>query len=156
MDGRGPDGIRRDDAVSPVLGVILMVAITVVLATSVFLMMNPFTQRDEPPALALSKHEGGDALRLSRAPVGTDWSEFSIRSADLISGLRVHLNVPPDGTGALVEAEYGELPTSPVGGGDSLTFCADSDTSSVEIMIRHNATNQVTYRTTFNVIHACP
>jgi archaeal type IV pilus assembly protein PilA len=66
--------IKNEEAVSPVLGVILMVAITVIVATIIAVFMFGVGEPDEAPQAKLKfsandthvsiKHEGGDALLL--------------------------------------------------------------------------------------------
>jgi archaeal type IV pilus assembly protein PilA len=66
--------IKNEEAVSPVLGVILMVAITVIVATIIAVFMFGVGEPDETPQAKLKfsadtgnltiSHEGGDALLL--------------------------------------------------------------------------------------------
>ena len=53
---------QADDAVSPVIGVILMVAITVVLAAVVFVLVNGLTEgvENSEPVVAFTKDENGN------------------------------------------------------------------------------------------------
>jgi len=67
-------------AVSPVIGVILMVAITVVLAAVVFTVVSKLAKdRGEPaPDMAFDMRDHGSRYVLVKAPHNLDWSQFTI------------------------------------------------------------------------------
>lgn len=86
--------LKNEEAVSPVLGVILMVAITVIVATIIAVFMFGVGEPDEAPQAKLKfianesdvliKHEGGDALLLRECLItitdaddGTAYSDFN-------------------------------------------------------------------------------
>lgn len=69
-----------DTAVSPVIGVILMVAITVVLAATVFVLVSDLGDTgDAPPALAFYKDETRDRLEVASADKGADWDRLAVK-----------------------------------------------------------------------------
>lgn len=91
-------------AVSPVIAVILMVAITVVLATTVFVLVNSISEQqgEIPPSIAW-RAEGGNVTVIS-GPTGLDWSDFevvgcstmptgSLDAGDAVSGCSGHVTI---------------------------------------------------------------
>jgi len=95
--------IKNEEAVSPVLGVILMVAITVIVATIIAVFMFGVGEPDEAPQAKLKftanatdvliKHEGGDALLLRECLI-------TITDADNGDSLNT-ANTPLNGSGTL-------------------------------------------------------
>lgn len=68
----------KDEAVSPVIAVILMVAITVVLAATVFVLVADIGEVNDPaPAMAFSRDESKDQLVLISSEPGLVWSDFT-------------------------------------------------------------------------------
>src|SRR5687767_3704005 len=62
-----------EEAVSPVVGVILMVAITVVLAAVVFVLVNQLGGASEKaPDMGFTKDNSGATISVIKAPVGND------------------------------------------------------------------------------------
>jgi flagellin-like protein len=70
----------NDEAVSPVIGVILMVAITVVLAAVVFVLVSNLSKggSQSAPTLAIATDDTLDRLTMTSAATGADWSRLSI------------------------------------------------------------------------------
>lgn len=87
-------------AVSPVIGVILMVAITVVLAAIVFVLVSELSANQTDSAPRLGFQANATALMVVNAPLGLDWSEFTI-------------------------AGCGGIPTGSVDAGDEITGCVE-------------------------------
>jgi flagellin-like protein len=89
--------LKNEEAVSPVLGVILMVAITVIVATIIAVFMFGVGEPDEAPQAKLKfsanesdvliKHEGGDALLLRECLItitnADDGTPYSANNAAL-------------------------------------------------------------------------
>jgi archaeal type IV pilus assembly protein PilA len=69
--------LADDSAVSPVIGVILMVAITVVLAAVVFFLVNGLTAQDEA-APEMQLYARGDSLMIQGADHGIPWSDLLV------------------------------------------------------------------------------
>lgn len=73
-----------NDGVSPVIGVILMVAITVVLAASVFIMLNNLGgDNADVPSITLQETDT-DKYLITHASDGLMWSELSVVSCDIV------------------------------------------------------------------------
>ena len=116
-----------DEAVSPVIGVILMVAITVVLAAVVFVLVTKLSgnQNEDAPDLSFAKNETQDSLTLiSVSDTTLNWDQF-----DLV------------GSGSCTT----DLTTasSTIDAGDQFTGCAG------EIILVFEETETVIYQTTF-------
>lgn len=70
---------QNDEAVSPVIGVILMVAITVVLAAVVFVLVSNLGQSGEDaPDVAFSKNEDDNTITVVKAAPNLFWDDFTV------------------------------------------------------------------------------
>ncbi len=71
---------NADEAVSPVIGVILMVAITVVLAAVVFVLVSNLSKggQQSAPNLAINVDDTADRLVIVSASSGADWSRLTV------------------------------------------------------------------------------
>jgi len=150
--------LRQDDqAVSPVIGVILMVAITVVLAAVVFVLVSELAseKREAPAAIGFSKDEANDRIDVARAEADLDWSQLEIRSAALVAGLVYDRNAAAGLGDTAVTSVPTALSAKSLDGGDYLEFCATLPASDVEILLLHPASNAVVYRATFTSVAAC-
>lgn len=109
---------QNNEGVSPVIGVILMVAITVVLAAGVYILVDGIADRDINKQVILGVSDEGDGLLvITQAPRDMLWSDL------IVSG-----------------CNNANQPTADVLAGDELTNCASGAT------ISHRATNQLLYR----------
>lgn len=145
---------QADDAVSPVIGVILMVAITVVLAAVVFVLVSDLgDQGSNAPDLGFSKDEQDDQLTVSRADTGLNWTEFEIRADQDVTYTLNGLNSTD-----LAENVADEGPARNLRGGDVFAFCGTGATASLEdvtITIRHIESNSQVASFEFTTISAC-
>lgn len=92
----------NQEAVSPVIGVILMVAITVVLAAVVFVLVSKMGEGTElPPTMSLQTDDQGGNFTVVKAESGLDWSDFTATGCTTV-------------------------PTGPVVAGDELADCDGS------------------------------
>lgn len=105
----------NDEAVSPVIGVILMVAITVVLAAVVFVLVTNLSNTNELPPDITWRYDTDGTLQVISADTGTNWNDLSIAGC----------------TGA--------TPTGNVTAGQKLTGCSEP------ITITHTPTNTLIY-----------
>lgn len=73
--------VRNEEAVSPVIGVILMVAITVVLAAVVFVLVSNLGKGSgqTAPNLQFTKDDTQDRLTITTAESGANWNRISLR-----------------------------------------------------------------------------
>jgi archaeal type IV pilus assembly protein PilA len=117
----------NDEAVSPVIGVILMVAITVVLAAVVFVLVSNLSKtNDQAPQLTLSKADAGNGIGgtltvISVSKTGLTWSSFAITGTATCS-----------------------ITDTTVDAGDVITCTADG-----AVRIAHTATNTLVYQGSF-------
>lgn len=117
--------VQADEAVSPVIGVILMVAITVVLAAVVFVLVSNLGEGSESaPNISFNKDSGDRTLTVVQAETAT-WGEFAF------------------GTNT-ASCAFDVSSTSSVSAGDTITCTAAGTVS-----ILHVPTNSLVYTTTF-------
>lgn len=76
------DNNLGDDAVSPVIAVILMVAITVVLAATVFALVTDLAEPPERTEMAAFTKEGNSTLVVTYARPGLTWGELAVSGCD--------------------------------------------------------------------------
>lgn len=114
---------RDNEAVSPVIGTILMVSIAVLLAASVFIAINVL--RDEvdtepKPQPGMSTDERTDSFQVVHGgPVPMDWSDVAVTGCT---------GVPSSGS---------------VSGGQQITGCSG------DVTMVHEPTNTLVYQHTF-------
>jgi flagellin-like protein len=127
-----PLPLADDAAVSPVIGVILMVAITVVLAATVFVLVNGFgEEREATPALPVMQ-KTSDRVTVVRAEPDLDWVvDFSVGGS-----CTPLLNGQPWPTGP---------DPAPLRPGDVLTGCTVGET----LTVVHIRSGILVYSTTF-------
>lgn len=70
----------NDEAVSPVIGVILMVAITVVLAAVVFVLVSNLSKNSNTsaPSMSFNQDKTGQTLTVVSADASADWKNIKI------------------------------------------------------------------------------
>ena len=120
---------QNDEAVSPVIGVILMVAITVVLAAVVFVLVSNLGEGSESaPNISFNKDSADLTLTVVQAE-DAEWGDFD------------------------VSTDQGDICVAPTSGqveaGDLIDCSAGSTLSSVTVTITHTPTNSLVYSTTF-------
>jgi flagellin-like protein len=73
--------VHADEAVSPVIAVILMVAITVVLAATVFVLVSNIggNTANSAPSISWTSDEGADKLVVSTAAQNADWNRLTVQ-----------------------------------------------------------------------------
>lgn len=143
---------RQEEGVSPVIGVILMVAITVVLAAVVFVMVNQFgAGGDEAPSVAFNRDEARDQITLTKAEGGLSWDQFQVKLS--VDGEYALNGAATVAVGAGNVTDFASATT--VTGGDELAFCGDAAAQNVVVTIIHAESNAQIYRTEFASIEAC-
>jgi flagellin-like protein len=73
--------VQADEAVSPVIAVILMVAITVVLAATVFVLVQGIGSQtaSSAPSINFATDDNLDRLRVNTAATPADWNRLEVR-----------------------------------------------------------------------------
>jgi flagellin-like protein len=131
---------QNDEAVSPVIGVILMVAITVVLAAVVFVLVSNLGKGSEKaPNVSFNKDSSARTLTVVQADSGIQWGDFTVGGT--CSDTLV-VTLPSGTTGTFGAAA---ITSADVTGGTLFSGCAASDT----LTLSHIATNSLVYTTTF-------
>ncbi|MEA3166828.1 MAG: Archaeal Type pilin, N-terminal [Thermoplasmata archaeon] len=161
---------QNDEAVSPVIGVILMVAITVVLAAVVFVLVSNLGKgSSSTPTFVLTRNEATDTLAVTSADSDADWNRIAAKmtatgatylcasNAGIIDcGTTDHDAFDP-AAGAYIDSSNSELTGSPhlMQAGDSIKFCAENAATSVAITLVDTSANSVIGTYNFNDIPAC-
>lgn len=147
-----------DEAVSPVIAVILMVAITVVLAATVYVWVSGFGSQSSQPAksLALSSSGSidtttyaGDFLKsytIASATSGMRYSDLTVT----IDGVTQTFDATPCSAGLLANANWGgcagttaRAATDTVSAGDSLLLRTDATPAGTTLRILDATANSV-------------
>lgn len=162
--------VETDEAVSPVIAVILMVAITVVLAATVFVLVSDIGSQTgkTAPAFALTQDETNDRLVLSSAASGADWNRLELTSDAIPTGgyVRCAVNAQAVSTATPATAlcavdaanafEDITASTDPMTAGEFLDFCASTAmTTPAKITLRDLNANQIMGEHTFLNLVAC-
>ena len=169
---------QNDEAVSPVIGVILMVAITVVLAAVVFVLVSNLGKGStSTPTFVLTRNEATDALTVTSADSDADWNRIAAK-ATFSSALDdvTHLcaiaytgaqadcaSTDSDAfasPGAFIDTSNSELTGSPhlMQAGDTMKFCAVAGAGpalTVAITLVDTSANSVIGTYNFNEVAQC-
>lgn len=175
----------HDEAVSPIVSTLLMVALTVVLVVAILMVISGYSTdgSSAPAAVAWTMDDDADRIILRSAQGHSDWARLAVhvaecdQSADYSVG-RVgategisngkYFNEPADPSGAALNegapgASCGSgvlVPLAdalaPAWADDYLEFCADGGPmSTVTIEIVDTAANAMIHKATFIGIAAC-
>ena len=152
--------VQADEAVSPVIGVILMVAITVVLAAVVFVLVSNLSKSGQKaPDVAFSTDETRDRITLVTAQNELKYGDFEYKVSQDVQAQR---NGDPTSaaTGKKTAASgYATWATDTLDfdAGDYLEFygLGGNINSPTTFQFRHIDSNTVVYETTLNTIQAC-
>ncbi len=148
----------EEEAVSPVIGVILMVAITVVLAAVVFVLVSDLgSDSNAPSAVKFQKDEANDRIKVVSAESTADWDKIEVK-ADA-TGAELELNAAADGVGgtaittALVAVSSA---TDPMSAGEYIELCGTAGAvSDLTVTLIDSSANQILAELTFSSVAAC-
>jgi hypothetical protein len=146
-----------EDAVAPVVAVVLLVAITIVLAAVVFVLAAKVSDRDasNSPPMAFQRDETADRVTLVRGAPDKDWGQYQIRADRLVPGLVFDRNDAAGlGDTALTPAAI-DLPGGAVTAGDYYEFCATAPATNVKVIFIDKQKDQVVATWVFKEIAAC-
>lgn len=146
---------RNDNAVSPVIAVILMVAITVVMAAAVYVWVTGFTGDNNTPAgtLALTQTQPmttDDATAAVRCTAGASWcANWTVTSANIPAD-RLSMTDATNSVGTITCLVNGAAPTStPLNAGDRLSCYGSTDPAPGDHMqIADTSANSIILTTT--------
>jgi flagellin-like protein len=116
--------VESEEGVSAVIGVILMVAITVAIAATVYVYVSGMMggAAEKAPTITFTKDEALDTLTVVQADVGIAWSD-------------VFMNA----TGTGYDNTHGQ--TGDVTAGDTISFSGGSATGDLTIVFSYTPTN---------------
>jgi archaeal type IV pilus assembly protein PilA len=148
----------NDEAVSPVIGVILMVAITVVLAAVVFVLVSNLGKTSSStPTFQLTRDEATDRLSVLSADSDADWNRLAIKGSAATTEFA--LNAATGATGNTVVAVTNTELTGAVdlmGAGEFIEFCGTgADAADITYTIVDTTANSVIGTFTFSSIEQC-
>ena len=152
---------QNDEAVSPVIGVILMVAITVVLAAVVFVLVsNLGGDSNTAPAISWNKSEATDRLSVVTASSNADWQNLELTgtftpTTGTTDSFFWALNAPSNlgetqftnGDAAVALSDTAQS----IRAGDYLSFCGEA-AGTVTFTITDPSANQVVKEDSFSVL----
>ncbi|MHB1261281.1 MAG: type IV pilin [Thermoplasmatota archaeon] len=147
----------RDEAMSPVIGTILMVAISVVLAGVAFtLFFGIGKHTDSSPPLQFYRDQNSGTLTVSKVGPGVPRVDIEIRVSIPV---RMGYNGPAS-AGVLIPAGAFtpvEATTADVRAGDTLAFCGEGGpVSNLQVSFRHEAApTALLYTNSFTFLKAC-
>ena len=137
---------QNDEAVSPVIGVILMVAITVVLAAVVFVLVSNLGSNNESaPRVSFTKSTSGLNTTFTVAQAeNAIWNEFKLAPATQTDCAITGEGGTPDGTTGVFTA------TTAISAGDKVSFTATaSGDCDGAFNLVHVSSNSIVYA--FNI-----
>jgi archaeal type IV pilus assembly protein PilA len=153
--------VRNEEAVSPVIGVILMVAITVVLAAVVFVLVsNLGKSSSSAPTFVVQRDDATDRLSVTSADSDADWNRLSIKtnSSANPNSPSFRLNSATGAGTAITEAGV-EITGSAdqMSAGEYLSFCADTagTTNDYSFTLVDTSANSVIGSYNFNDLPLC-
>jgi flagellin-like protein len=156
---------QNDEAVSPVIGVILMVAITVVLAAVVFVLVSNLGKTSNTaPTFVVSRDDATDRLSVTSADSDADWNRLSIKSNSTAHSLpHFQLNGVTNGTSTAtpklitVAGEEITANADAMSAGEFLHFCSDASPTNNDFTFTlvDTAANSVIGTYNFNDLAAC-
>lgn len=143
--------LKEDEAVSAVIGVILMVAITVAIAATVYVYVSGMIGESPQTTPNLQMVRNNQELRLTVAsadPGNLQWDNFEVT----FDGILVSYVLDGTGDGADWDTYFTEesMPSGQVRAGDYIQVNNTVDYSGKPISIRHTPTNTLIGTWTFN------
>ena len=156
--------MRGDDsAVSPVIGTVVLVAIVLTIAVSVFVLINRFsdTSTEEPSRLAFTKDETSDSLRVISFEAGDRWADYQVRmtaAGDFERGMAPSSGahaLPADVFVTMGDASGGPSDV-PIEAAHEVWFCTAAASTDVSVTIVHTPSNSEMGTFRFSTIAACP
>jgi len=156
--------VQADEAVSPVIAVILMVAITVVLAATVFVLVSDIGSKSakNAPQIGWSDDETNDRWQINQAPPTVPWSGFQLKASAFSASMtawKASVNADSNAANAGTSTGTGYVTitvTTNMAGGDYLEFCAvGAAGTNIEFVMLHSASNSIAHRFTFAALALC-
>jgi flagellin-like protein len=159
--------VTEEEAVSPVIAVILMVAITVVLAATVFVLVSDIGgQQGAAPAINFQSNEALDRLVVNSADSRADWARLQVSAngtTALMGAADCNTSTtdncanddgtagPNIGTAARAVSAYPDQ----IGAGDFLGFCDNTANAQVTVTVVDIQANSKVGDYVFSDLRAC-
>lgn len=153
--------VHADRAVSPVIATILMVAIAVVLAGTVFAIVAVIAsqRQDTAPTFGANSDDRLDRITIARPGAGADWNRLEL-SADRVT-LKCAVNAESTAMSACSVGTAGTFvdivsASDEMSGGDYLDLCiTPANAEAVKIRLRDADANQIVGEWTFLDMVTC-
>ena len=153
----------NDEAVSPVVAVIVMIAVTVVLAGVLFAVIAGIKSTSENTEnVGFKVDETADSLYVIKVEEQPFWSTYEV-SLSVAGDFELGMAVAAGGDALLagVFASMGGAPNGPadarVAAGSTMYFCAEpGPANGVDIAIRHVGANTLIFKGKFLTLMDCP
>ena len=148
--------IEKEAGVSAVIGVILMVAITVAIAATVYVYVSGMIggPGQQTPQLQFIVDSTNDKITVSTASSGINWDDFSIKTDTTNATLSMNGQTAHSTGISWTEvdtANFGTSTPTNVGAGDYFTVAGANVSGNVEISLRYDPTNSLVGTWTVNV-----
>ncbi len=143
--------VEGDEAVSAVIGVILMVAITVAIAATVYVYVSGMIGggTESTPSMAFARDNANDKIYVTSSATGIAWSDVSIKMDDATATATMN------GTAYVTAATFTTADnfgaTGNVEAGDYFEVNSTTADGDVEITLRYDPTNSLIGSWTVNV-----
>jgi flagellin-like protein len=153
---------QDDRALAPVVGTILVIAISIVLAGGLFFMSKYIAKPPEKaPTVTFTWNELDDRLQVVTVDPDVLRSHYQLQLT-VAGDFEFSGPVQPGGD-ALAALQFTPLggaangpADAPLRAGEAITICATAATEDVEIAVRHGDTTNVIYRIDIESLAACP
>ena len=151
--------VQADEAVSPVIAVILMVAITVVLAATVFVLVSDIGSQKSAPVFKLNQSNSENTLSVESSDSKADWNRLEITANKVTVKFNLGANSNSTaGTNISTADTFVDITgaANPMSPGEYLDFCGSGGAvADVKITIRDTSASSLIGDWTFTSITAC-
>ena len=131
----------NEEGVSAVIGVILMVAITVAIAATVYVYVSGMIGGGQEAAPNVAFSKTSDKITVSKADSGLDWNDFTVSYDATLTAVRLNGGASNIADGAVIVAAAGTALTA----GDYINITGTGDLSVI-----HTPTNSLLGTWTFS------
>ena len=146
-----------EEAVSPIIGTMLLVAIVVTLAAVTYLLTVQLSGQQEPaPAVGFMPNQGNGELKVIRSETGLQASRLAVSMSSpghaSLGTTTASLATTAVPAGQFVTLASG---TASLEAGDRFTFCLDGARGPATVQVRDQASNTLLFTAPFLDLPAC-
>ena len=129
---------ESEEAVSAVIGVILMVAITVAIAATVYVYVSGMIGggQQQTPTISCTTDNAGDKIIISSADSSTSWTDITLSNDSGSNCVWVIWY-----NGGATEGTNNTMPSATLTAGDYIEVLAPADAGNVKFTFRYDPTN---------------